>query len=202
MRNIAIMGSSGGSGKDTVARIINELSGNKYSIDSLGGPIHKAADDFVGGKAKREYLQQYGEAVRKIFGEDVWIKQVDKKVRKNRDNGLGTIIPDVRKMLEFAHFGIEKKFLPIYVCVSPRVARERLVQRDGGYEEKSMQDGIEKQMRFIESLPAVSYQEKNFKMVDLESGGALNQIAIINNDGSLNELKYQLEDWWEVFGKE
>ena len=51
IKNIVLMATSGGAGKDTVADyIVNELSNGKYVKRALGDPIHRLSEKYCRGK--------------------------------------------------------------------------------------------------------------------------------------------------------
>lgn len=196
--NIAIMASSGGSGKDTVAKMIQDLANQQNKslrIESLGGPIHKACEELmINGKPERQHLQKYGEVTRKIFGENVWMNYLDQKVADGNQDGV--IIPDVRKLLEFSHYCVERDYQPLYISCSPEVARQRLLKRDGSYNEASMRNSIETQLKFIEELFVAS------DLWDNDERGCYVEIAgvkvyAITNDYTEEELLNQVKKWYE-----
>lgn len=198
MRNIAIMGSSGGTGKDTVADYIRTLARRDKKIEykkiALGDPIHEFSEEILGRKPERHYLQDYGEAVRKIFGEDSWIRFLDRKIE---EIDSPVIVPDIRKLIEYSHFVVEKNFLPIYVYNSPEVARKRLADRDGGYNENDLQQNIEKQLSFVETLPT-KIGMNGARLV--KDTGIFNDIYIVDNSRDLNSMHKQVESWWKNIG--
>lgn len=197
--DIAIMGSSGGAGKDTVANLIRSVSKRNFEIMSLGDPIHNTADELLGRKAERKYLQEYGEAVRRIFGQDVWMKYLDRKTKEHSDK-YGVIIPDIRKLIEFSHYCVEGNFKAIYVYNDAETARKRLTQRDGGYDEKSMQQGIETQLKFIEEMIKAESVINDRRYIDeIEVGGVT--VSVIDNSHQLSDTREQVERWWENFGE-
>lgn len=189
---IAIMGSSGGAGKDTVASMIKEVSGRDFETMALGDPIHQTSDELLGRKAERRYLQDYGESARRIFGQNVWINYLDRRIEQKGNPNV--IVPDIRKLLEFSHFCVEGEFKPLYVYNTPEIARARLTDRDGGYSEKSMNRNIETQLQFIDDLYRLN--QCDGEIDPIVKVGAV-RITIIDNSGTLADTKEQVERWWQ-----
>ena len=134
------MGSSGGSGKDTVADLIRQMTGGEtfddYQVTSLGRGIYDICDNVVDNRNYgRHELQALGESMRDIFGELVWIRKTEKTIREIENQGQNAIIADIRKLLEYSFFVNEKGFLPLYVKTDSDIARERLRSRDGSFSE-------------------------------------------------------------------
>lgn len=213
LKGIAIMASSGGSGKDTVADMISNLAQNdnlSYQKLSLGMGIYDICEELKPdhiGRMPRNYLQDVGEQMRSIFGENVWIEKTDRVIFNNHNiadgnlNPDGYIIPDVRKFLEFSHYVVEKKFLPLYIKVNQDVARERLTARDGSYHQEDLGKDIETQMHFIESLPIQYIGETGLGKVQFDNGGYLNGIYVIDNSEDKRHLEKQVESWWNGIGR-
>lgn len=196
MPNIAIMATSGGSGKDTIADyIMRELSDEQHIKKSLGQPIHELAEEFATGHVERHHLQDLGESMRSIFGENTWINKLDKSLNDEEP----VIIPDIRKLLEFSHYVVEKNYFPLYIKVDSEVAKNRLMKRDGGYNQEDLKRNIEKQMNFIESLPTKAIEDGH-GLEKVTNSGVFNNIYIINNSGSFDKTKKQLKKWWELIG--
>lgn len=200
IKGIILMASSGGSGKDTVADELRKYISSSCKI-SLGNPIHEFCQKHYRGEiVPRNVLQDFGESVRRIFGEDTWIRWCDSTIKELPSNVYDVvIIPDVRKLTEFAHYVVELGYLPIYVKVSPEIARKRLADRDGDYIEDDLRKSIETQLNFIENLPTVPADQKSFRSklskVDMVNGGVMNHIFVVDNNGSLEELREQIEEW-------
>lgn len=194
IKNIVLMATSGGAGKDTVADyIVNELSNSKYVKRALGDPIHRLSEKYCRGKVERHHIQDVGEQMRKIFGEDVWMRDVDQFISESDKD---VVIPDIRKLIEFAHYRTEKGYLPLYIKVDEDVAKKRLIERDGSYNEEDLQRGIESQMRFIESLPVEKVGDTG--LMRTIGSSVFRDIYIVDNSSSLSNLKVQLNEWWRV----
>ena len=191
MKNIAIMGSSGGAGKDTVADMISDIAGIDYHKISLAQEIHKICNKLSENPQRRE-LQAVGESMRDIFGESVWMNLTDKSMQGP------TIVPDIRKLLEYSHYVVERDFLPLYVYTDPEVARNRLKERDGSFDERDLKKNIETQMDFIQELPAT--RVGNYSLYKVNDSGIFNNIYIIDNSRSIKETREQVEKWWELVG--
>ena len=170
MKNIAIMGSSGGAGKDTVADMISDIAGIDYHKISLAQEIHKICNKLSENPQRRE-LQAVGESMRDIFGESVWMNLTDKSMQGP------TIVPDIRKLLEYSHYVVERDFLPLYVYTDPEVARNRLKERDGSFDERDLKKNIETQMDFIQELPAT--RVGNYSLYKVNDSGIFNNTSFV-----------------------
>lgn len=199
------MGSSGGSGKDTVADLIRQMTGGEtfddYQVTSLGRGIYDICDNVVDNRNYgRHELQALGESMREIFGELVWIRKTEKTIREIENQGQNAIIADIRKLLEYSFFVNEKGFLPLYVKTDSDIARERLRSRDGSFSEKDLQNPIEKQLCFIEDLSYEIIDETGLMKVIDDNNGSFKDLYIIDNNGSLERTKEQVEGWLEYNG--
>ena len=187
------MATSGGAGKDTVADyIVNVLMNGKAQKRALGLPIHELAEQFADRGVERHHLQALGESVREIFGVDTWIKYLD---RKTKDLTVPLVIPDIRKLIEYSYYCVEKGFAPLYIYVTPDVAKQRLMERDGGFNEKDLGQSIERQMTFIEQFPMDTVGEDG--LCKLDAPYPFNEIYVVNNSGDLEKTKKQLNTWFE-----
>lgn len=191
MKNIAIMGSSGGAGKDTVADMISDIAGIDYQKISLAQEIHSICNK-LSSNPQRGALQAVGESMREIFGENVWMNLTDKSMQGP------TIVPDIRKLLEYSHYVVERDFLPLYVYTDPEVTRNRLKERDGSFNERDLKRNIETQMDFIQELPAT--RVGNYSLYKVNDSGIFNNIYIIDNSRSIKETREQVEKWWDLVG--
>lgn len=191
MKNIAIMGSSGGAGKDTVADMISDIAGIDYQKISLAQEIHSICNK-LSSNPQRGELQAVGESMREIFGENVWMNLTDKSMQGP------TIVPDIRKLLEYSHYVVERDFLPLYVYTDPEVTRKRLKERDGSFNERDLKRNIETQMDFIQELPAT--RVGNYSLYKVNDSGIFNNIYIIDNSRSIKETREQVEKWWDLVG--
>ena len=119
MQNIILFGEMG-SGKSTVAKYLCEQYG--YTKLSLGEKIHSECR--LHGNETREEMQNYGQMMRKIFGENVWCDYLI-----SRSNGINRIvIDDARQINEYDYF-TEKGYLPIAVIADEKLRLERLQKR-------------------------------------------------------------------------
>lgn len=193
IKNVAIMATSGGAGKDTVANyIVDNLMNGRACKRALGKPIHELAEQFTNHNVERHHLQDLGESIRKIFGVDAWIKYLD---RETEDLKVPLIIPDIRKLIEFAYYCIEKGFAPLYIYVNPEVAKQRLIKRDGGFCEEDLKRNIEYQMNFVEQFPMDTVEDNGLRK--LNAPYPFNNIYVVNNSGDFEQTKKQLDSWFE-----
>ena len=191
------MSSSAGSGKDTVADYIVEKLHNGNAVKhSLGSSIHELAEQFATEKVERHHLQDLGESVRSIFGHETWIHLLDKETK---DLNVPLIIPDVRKLLEYSHYCVERGFKPLYVYTSSDVAKARLNDRDGGFKQSDLERNIELQMTFLQDETMNTIVNNGLCKIDMPY--PFNEIYVVNNSGALDKTYRQLDDWWEIINE-
>lgn len=80
----------------------------------------------------------------------------------------------------------------------PEVARNRLKERDGSFDERDLKKNIETQMDFIQELPAT--RVGNYSLYKVNDSGIFNNIYIIDNSRSIKETREQVEKWWDLVG--
>lgn len=112
------------SGKDTVAEYIVNKYGFEHlkfstGIKEIYDMVNYKEDD---GVKPRRALQEIGQTMRRVIGQDVWIEYT----LKDYDPSKNTVISDVRQDNEF-HALRERGALIILVTTSPRVQKERLM---------------------------------------------------------------------------
>lgn len=118
-KNIIIFGEMG-AGKSTVANYLAQNFG--YTKCSLGVKIHSECR--LHGEETRQEMQNYGQMMRKIFGENIWC---DYLIKQNSDVNK-IVIDDARQLNEFDYF-TNKDFLPIAVITNNDIRLERLQKR-------------------------------------------------------------------------
>jgi len=85
----------------------------------------------------REILQRFGtEAMKPIFGKNIWVKLVKKKINKTNKNCF--IIPDFRFLEEYK--GIKKLKNKNYKIITIKVINNNLVKNDNHSSENSLED--------------------------------------------------------------
>ncbi|KRL08030.1 hypothetical protein FC92_GL001103 [Liquorilactobacillus hordei DSM 19519] len=199
------MASYAGSGKDTLADFIREEAkryGKNIQKISLGKEVHKITDEYFPFSNKhitrRSAMQFIGEEFRVFFGNDIWIKKLEREkelLEEKSGDKINIVVPDVRKLTDFSHFFIEKEYDAIYLKADVNTAERRLVKRDQEFDKKEIKNSIiEQQLNFIESLPTRSIKNSKLKFVNIDNS-PLNKIAIMDNNGGLTDLQKQLEDW-------
>jgi len=119
MQNIILFGQMG-SGKSTIARYLGQKY--DYAILSLGAKIHSECK--LHGNETREEMQQYGQMMRKIFGENTWCNYLYLKSK----NYKKIVIDDARQLNEYNYF-MNKNFLPIAIIADDEIRLERLQKR-------------------------------------------------------------------------
>lgn len=162
--NIIIFGQMG-AGKSTLAKLLQSNYG--YEVLHLGEKIHSECR--LHGSETREEMQQYGQAMRNIFGQDVWCNYLMQKI-ETEYAGVPVVIDDGRQINELVYFksmgfitlGIKTNFNIRYDRLSKRVSYK--INEDSFYHETEVQAGL--------SYEVCKYQ--------------------INNNGSLDDLIKEL----------
>lgn len=90
----------------------------------------------------RELLQELGTYCRK-HDDLIWVRTVLNKISGN----LKYVITDVRRFVELE--ACKDKFIPIYIHADEDIRKERLIKRDGSYNEKSFYHEAEKEIRSL-----------------------------------------------------
>lgn len=188
--NIALVGVMG-SGKDTVARLLEPCG---YKRLSLADPIRKIlalvragelkdAEAFLKGlltgyqhrapeiikvaaetTSQRQGLQTLGtEAVR--TQDLIWLSHALSKIRPKERY----VVTDCRRYVELREF-LKLGFLCIYIDVTPDTQRRRLIQRDSMFNPKDLEHPAEQEIKNLRSLCHLH----------------------INNDGELEDLELTL----------
>lgn len=169
MKNIIIFAEMG-AGKSTVAEIIAGIYGHR--ILSLGEVIHQQCKLY--GHETREEMQKYGQAMRDIFGQNIWCDYVNNKIDKlnSKYSFNCTAIDDARQLNEYDYF-VSKGFIPVGVIANENSRLERLKKRvDYVVNKETDQHETEVQAR------------QNIDKCEI----------IIENNGSIEELRTQITD--------
>ena len=167
--NIIIFGKMG-AGKSTVARAIVHNFDVMFApmhIASLGKKIH--SETRLHGSETREEMQRYGQAMREIFGIDVWCDSLHRQVLATK---LDTVIDDGRQVNELQYFA-DRGYVTIGVDAIDEVRRNRIVARTG------KKPSIEEMNHDTENQAGVCVRCCDYK---------------IRNDGTLDELQLQIND--------
>jgi dephospho-CoA kinase len=109
-----------GSGKSEIAKYLRD--NYNYTIKSLGEKIHNECR--LHGNETREEMQQYGQMMRKVFGENVWCDYLYNKTIPTTD----IVIDDARQINEFDYF-TKRNFIPIGIITDKEIRLERLKKR-------------------------------------------------------------------------
>ncbi len=165
-----------GAGKDSVADYLKD----EYDFleISIGDSIREEARE-LGMKETRENLQGLAEERISKFGEDYWIKKTADEVKKTGADFA--VISGVRRPLDviISRQTFGNKFKCIFVDADIRIRFERLKARKRASDPKNLDEFIE--------------QEKNEqKQFNFEETRELADYAV-NNDGSMEDLKKQLD---------
>ena len=119
MQNIILFGEMG-SGKSEVAKYLCEQYG--YTKFSLGEKIHSECKLYK--MHDREHLQAYGQAMRRIFHQNIWCDYL-----YFRSLGIDKIvIDDARQENEFYYF-TNKNYLPVAIIADEQIRLDRLQKR-------------------------------------------------------------------------
>jgi dephospho-CoA kinase len=183
-----------GSGKSAVARFLAELGAEVIDLDKVGNEALKKGSGAY-KKAIREFgaslLDNNGEIDRAKLGKIVFSdrealkrlnqivhpeidKMVDEKIREYRIRGVKVLVLEAAVMLEAAR---ARQADEIWVTVAKeKTVLERLRERSG-YSEEDTKARIRSQMT----------NEERIKQADV----------VINNDGTLDELKAKVKTKWE-----
>lgn len=201
------MASSGGSGKDTVADILQAYLASydrNAKTYALADGIYDICYSILGNEnsVKRSHLQGVGEAFRGIFDKDVWINDTDKRIELDQQYLDDVIITDIRKLREFSHYFVDKAFVPLYVKVDKDIAINRLKERDGYVQTENFGNKIEKELNFIESLPTIDTEIPNISKVNVPNNPVLSSIYIIDNNSDIDELRVTVSMLVEKIAKE
>jgi len=119
MQNIILFGQMG-SGKSIIARYLGQ--NYDYAILSLGAKIHSECK--LHGNETREEMQNYGQMMRKIFGENTWCDYLYLRSK----NYKKIVIDDARQLNEFEFFA-GKGYLSIGVIATNDARLKRLQKR-------------------------------------------------------------------------
>jgi len=153
-----------GSGKSTIANYLRDTYG--YSKFSFGSKIHSEAK--LHGEETRAEMQQYGQAMRKIFGINVWTDYVYKQ-----SLGLSKIIIDDGRQLNEFDYYTDLGYLTVGVIADDDKRIERLKKRVGYIiDPETFNHETEKQAR------TCAFKSK---------------IQIYNNDDNMNNLISAIE---------
>ena len=144
-----------GSGKSTIARIIHDLYGNE--IYSLGFKIHKECE--LHGTGRREELQQYGQMMRHIFGDNVWCNYLLDRAKNAFEMQRGIVIDDARQLNEYDYF-IKLGFLPVAVIADEDIRLNRLKNRVN-YEVKKQSEQHETEVQARQNIKRCNIQIVN-----------------------------------------
>lgn len=132
MPNFILFGEIG-SGKDTVAEILQEIL--PLEVVKLGEKIHTEVEEIYSllphpAPPKRSLYQNYGESMRETFGQDVWNYVLHNKIRKGLSLNKGYVIADGRQPKEFDYW-TSLGFIPVGVRSRESIRRDRSSRRDG-----------------------------------------------------------------------
>lgn len=169
MRDIAIIGKAG-SGKDTVSSILSEYIPNLTQLafaEPLKRYYHKIFPHVPTEPKPRQEYQWFGQVMRQR-DPYVWVRLLENKYREIKKRGQTVVITDVRQTNEY-DFCWRYGFFVIKVVASDETRIERMKERGDSFDLPDLNHETE---RYIDYFPY------NF---------------IIHNDGSVEELRYQIK---------
>lgn len=121
-----------GSGKTTVATMLH--TSGPHCVYSLAAPIKRDLRRFLGReatKADRALMIEYGQAMRRIFGDTVWCEALAHDEGFKIDAPFGfAAIDDGRHLVEYRFFVEERGFVPVRIVTPDELRFERLMARD------------------------------------------------------------------------
>lgn len=175
MMNFFMFGKAG-SGKDTTAKIIEELF--RVRSLALADEVRKEYTRFTGNtdyRQNRKKLIQIGEGYKQIYGPDVWCQLLIDRVSFLKEAGEYSItdsflIRDGRYEHEYDFFVNKRKYIPIRVVADHEIRIQRMEERG---------DTIDHE--------ALAFEEKTFIPDELFA-------YELNNNGTLEELQEQIQD--------
>ncbi|KDN91205.1 hypothetical protein MF621_004056 (plasmid) [Bacillus velezensis] len=146
MLKIALNSWMGGAGKDYCADYLVEKHGFKKF--SLSEGIYKVAYDVFGVeegvRPERKLLWHIGEKLRE-YDCLLWVNRTLRKIQEEGHDKV--VITDVRKLLEHSYLG-EIGFKNVMIYCDPKVAIERVKERDGKVDEDELMNShLENQLR-------------------------------------------------------
>jgi len=160
MRNVILFGPMG-AGKDTVAEMLVTLSKRDFPfIMKLGDATSQSIRNITGHTPNRTEMQEYGQFCRKLFGEDIWCKQLMADLALALDKPMAPlIISDGRQPNELTFFK-DKGFIPIGVNAPLCLRLKRVEKRDGySQAERSMHETESNALRIIQYCNAIIYND-------------------------------------------
>lgn len=185
MKNIIIFGSMG-SGKDTAAEMIQRHFNSR--IAKIGGRVRRHVDEIcnlmnLDDSKKRLLYQEYGQTMRRIFGQDIWNLYLRREIDQDLHNGRHIIIADGRQVNEVS-FWRKEGFLLVGIDADPEIRIKRLYERDG-YDQSSRLTH-ETEMQAMEIVSLIKEKQET----EPDSG----EFFYIDNNGTLEDLARRVED--------
>lgn len=170
--NLIIFGQMG-SGKDTLALLLTYTTNSE--ILKLGqkirNEVYSISEYHKSDKDMRTLFQEYGQGMRKIFGDDIWCNYVKQQMESSKLKSF--IIADGRQQNELEYF-TKLGFIPIAIKCDKEIRKKRLIERD-----KYTQEGFEHE-------------------TELSVANIINQIElsggyVLDNSKGIKELEEQVE---------
>lgn len=131
--NIFIMGKAG-AGKDTIAEILEKrYEFQPFTLANyIRAEYHKYFPD-RNPRLDRDKLIEIGEAYKKIYGQDVWVRLLAQDIKwcLEYDPHRDIVITDGRHRVEYDHFVTQEGYIPLRVDCPDEIRFQRLLGRDG-----------------------------------------------------------------------
>lgn len=163
------------SGKDTFGQYMTE----KYGALSLRfSQLFRDVLDRMGLEQNRENMSKLSLYLRKAFGEDILSKAILDEAEKSSNDIV--IVDGVRRLPDIIHMETDEHFYFVYVDASSEKRYERLIKR-----RQNSDDATKTPSQFEKDAKL----ETELQIHDLKERADF----VINNDGTLEELKAQVD---------
>jgi dephospho-CoA kinase len=182
--NKIILGFTGfiASGKGTVAQYLNE----KYNAPTYRfSTMLRKMLDVIFVPHTRDNIVKTSEFIRNTFGEDIMAKTMQKQVEN--DPAKLIVVDGIRRMADIEYLKTMQGFVLVQIDATPEIRYERLIKRSENADDKTKT--YEEFLADHERSTEVSIKET-----------VQHATEIIDNNGSIDELKRQLDKLVQKYG--